>query len=75
VFDTHPRVISNLIVDQTSNNPAAVVRCGTECRIRTNVDGKGTFFLPNVTPDAGLSPPYNSWFTLFGQFFDHGLIW
>jgi hypothetical protein len=26
-----------------------------------------------VSPDEGLSAPYNSWFTLFGQFFDHGL--
>lgn len=27
----------------------------------------------NVSPDVGLSAPFNSWFTLFGQFFDHGL--
>ena len=27
----------------------------------------------NVAPDEGLSAPFNSWFTLFGQFFDHGL--
>ncbi len=36
-------------------------------------DPKGSFFLGNVAPDVGLSAPYNSWFTLFGQFFDHGL--
>jgi hypothetical protein len=29
--------------------------------------------LPNSAPDEGLSAPFNSWFTLFGQFFDHGL--
>ena len=29
--------------------------------------------LPNAAPDEGLSAPFNSWFTLFGQFFDHGL--
>ncbi len=29
--------------------------------------------IPNVSPDVGLSAPFNSWFTLFGQFFDHGL--
>ena len=29
--------------------------------------------LPNVSPDEGLSASFNSWFTLFGQFFDHGL--
>ena len=32
-----------------------------------------TLFIPNVTTDIGLSPPYNSLFTIFGQFFDHGL--
>ncbi len=26
-----------------------------------------------MTTDVGLSPPYNSLFTLFGQFFDHGI--
>jgi Ca2+-binding RTX toxin-like protein len=29
--------------------------------------------IPNVAPDVGLSAPFNSWMTLFGQFFDHGL--
>lgn len=29
--------------------------------------------LPNIAPDGGLSASFNSWFTLFGQFFDHGL--
>ncbi len=29
--------------------------------------------IQNVSPDVGLSAPFNSWFTLFGQFFDHGL--
>lgn len=29
--------------------------------------------MPNTAPDGGLSAPFNSWFTLFGQFFDHGL--
>ena len=32
-----------------------------------------TSHLPNIAPDEGLSAPFNSWFTLFGQFFDHGL--
>jgi Ca2+-binding RTX toxin-like protein len=29
--------------------------------------------LTNAAPDEGLSASFNSWFTLFGQFFDHGL--
>ncbi|HET7717715.1 MAG TPA: peroxidase family protein, partial [Bauldia sp.] len=29
--------------------------------------------LTNSAPDEGLSAGFNSWFTLFGQFFDHGL--
>ncbi len=33
----------------------------------------GTIFIENIAPDEGISAPFNSWFTLFGQFFDHGL--
>ena len=32
-----------------------------------------SLFINNVTPDNGLSAPSNSFFTFFGQFFDHGL--
>src|SRR5947208_4501815 len=32
-----------------------------------------TLFNSNVTTYVGLSPPYNSVFTFFGQFFDHGV--
>jgi len=97
VFDTQPRLISNLIVDQTSTNPAAVRAAGFPVRVQgtgnvvvpCNTDSNGvditpltptgcvpahkTLFIENVTTDAGLSPPYNSLFTFFGQFFDHGV--
>ncbi|WP_461187535.1 peroxidase family protein [Arthrobacter sp. Z4-13] len=98
VFDSQPRVISNLIVDQTSTNPAAVSAAGNPVRTQGNdgvkpcttdpdplaeppvaadpagcVPSHSTLFIPNVTTDVGLSPPYNSMFTLFGQFFDHGV--
>ncbi|MFC7491068.1 MULTISPECIES: peroxidase family protein [unclassified Knoellia] len=69
VRDSQPRVISNLIVDQTAGNPAAVDAAGEV----PETTPSGAFFIPNVAPDVGLSAPYNSWFTLFGQFFDHGL--
>ncbi|GLW28952.1 peroxidase family protein [Actinoplanes regularis] len=62
--DAQPRMISNLIADQSANNPAAVAAAH---------GGDPAAGIPNVTPDAGLSAPYNSWFTLFGQFFDHGI--
>ena len=29
--------------------------------------------IPNVAADEGLSAPFSSWMTYFGQFFDHGL--
>src|SRR5215831_11649060 len=48
---------------QNANNPATP----------PPVDANGNLFIPNVTPDGGLSAPFNTWFTLFGQFFDHGL--
>ena len=108
VFDSRPRTVSNLIVDQTSTNPAAVAAAGFPVRTQGNdgvvpcttdpvldtdgsvltpgsptVNAQGnpaecvpshkTLFIPNVTTDVGLSPPYNSVFTFFGQFFDHGV--
>ncbi len=72
--------------DQTENNPAALEAqvaaldaLGTGYQSANNIatppalDANGNLFIPNVTPDAGLSAPFNTWFTLFGQFFDHGL--
>ncbi|NOT13936.1 MAG: heme peroxidase [Methylococcaceae bacterium] len=97
VVDADPRIISNLIVDQTISNPVAVetfvaagqgiLADGTQLDPDGNPYAAGslldlngvaipagqTLFIPNVTPDEGLSAPFNSWMTLFGQFFDHGL--
>jgi len=72
VYDTHPRMISNLVVDQTTNNPTAVAA------FEDNPNGvldpvTGEYYLPNRTPDEELSAPVNVWFVFFGQFFDHGL--
>ena len=98
VVESRTRTASNLIVDQTSTNPAAIAAAGFPVRTQGNpgkfpcttdpdptatppVDGVpagcvptgDTLFIPNVTTDVGLSPPYNSLFTFFGQFFDHGV--
>src|SRR3712207_1136740 len=78
VEDAQPRQISNLIVDQTAGNPAAVEAAAlnpgaTASDHDANPATPELHVLPNQAPDEGLSAPYNSWFTLFGQFFDHGL--
>jgi beta-lactam-binding protein with PASTA domain len=81
VIDSKPRLATNLIVDQTAHNPAAAAAatnpCGSGgfvCQGQQQTDGvTGTFFIPNITPDFGLSAPFNLMFTFFGQFFDHGL--
>ena len=81
VSDSQPRLISNLIVDQSANNPAAVAAaanpCGSGgfvCSGTTAPDpDSGALFIPNITPNFGLSAPFNLMFTFFGQFFDHGL--
>jgi Ca2+-binding RTX toxin-like protein len=79
VADSQPRTVSNLIVDQTASNPAAVVAAaqtvgaGLVDGVRADGTPFQTFFIPNVAPDEGLSAPFNAWMTFFGQFFDHGL--
>jgi len=135
VVDADPRIISNLIADQSVNNPAAIVsalvvagvddpfnKAGEITTLNNAViaayedyeavlalnggdeenpdvvaalavadglaqdmvdtaTGLGLQFdlntksivIPNVAPDEGLTAPVNSWMTLFGQFFDHGL--
>ncbi|CAB4889650.1 unannotated protein [freshwater metagenome] len=69
IQDSSPRTISNLIVDQSSSNPAAVEAAGPA----PTVDVDGSLLIPNVAPNAGVAAPYNGVFALFGQFFDHGL--
>ncbi|MEI6404786.1 MAG: peroxidase family protein [Actinomycetes bacterium] len=87
IVDPTPRLISNLISDQTDNNPAAVAAADQSAAIlygaptgSSEVAVNATTgrvsqvqSIPNVTPDYNVSAGYNSWFTLFGQFFDHGL--
>ena len=71
VFDSQPRMISNLIADQSTGNAAAVA---VHNQVSPGVvSSDGTLFIEDVAPDEGLSAPYNSFFTIFGQFFDHGL--
>jgi Ca2+-binding RTX toxin-like protein len=79
VTDAAPRLISNLISDQSESNPAA--RASASCTLRS--DGKPNPCVPSVTDNVsltipnratnGVAAPYNGLFTLFGQFFDHGL--
>lgn len=80
VYDSQPRVISNLISDQTAANPAAVKGAQERAAASTfpgqdsvTTSPNGTIFIPNLSPDVGLSPPFNGMMALFGQFFDHGL--
>ena len=84
VADSQPRVASNLIVDQTANNPAALEAalnpcgeggfvCSAPSLAEVTDPVTKTLFIPNITPDFGLSAPFNLMFTFFGQFFDHGL--
>lgn len=91
VEDASPRLISNLIVDTTTDNPAAIAAAGVGA-VAGDLNGDGTvtdhmletcpgsgerrcdgLFIENVAPDEGLSAPFNSLLTFFGQFFDHGL--
>ena len=94
VVDPAPRIISNLISDQSAGNAAALdaaqafaaqlgdgytVMSANPALNPSSPGGVPTYgtnadlFVGNITPDSGLSAPFNTWMTLFGQFFDHGL--
>jgi hypothetical protein len=115
VADADPRIISNLVVDATLDNPAAIAAAlriagsdnviadqraitaahealkaaraadpaGDHTTLQSNLDSlleqagvsvtNGSIDVLNVSPDEGLSKPFNAWMTFFGQFFDHGL--
>ena len=81
VIDPAPRVISNLISDQSVNNPAAKAAASciwpadaalaTTCKAAAT-DGE-SLSIQNRATNAGVAASYNGMFALFGQFFDHGL--
>jgi hypothetical protein len=80
VYDSQPRIVSNLIVDQTASNPAAQAaaderagQSGYPGQDTVATSPNGALFIPNLSPDIGLSPPFSGMMALFGQFFDHGL--
>jgi hypothetical protein len=65
VYDSQPRLISNLIVDQTDTNPAAIkaaldraAQSGYPGQDTVQVSANGTMFIPNLSPDIGLSAPF-----------------
>ncbi|MEB3265959.1 MAG: peroxidase family protein, partial [Cyanobacteriota bacterium] len=63
ITDYRPRVISNLVADQTGVDPQ---------RITDNPRLNGNIRLSPLT--GTVNPlPYSGFFTLMGQFFDHGL--
>lgn len=74
VYDSDPRTISNLIVDQSVDNPAIqdMIAAGTAVEV-PGTNGSVTTVIENTAPDEGLSAPFNTFMGFFGQFFDHGL--
>ena len=79
VTDAAPRLISNLISDQSMSNPAA--RAAASCTlpadnlpnpcVASTTDNASLTIANRATNNVGA--PYNGMFALFGQFFDHGL--
>lgn len=64
------RSLAQEALDELGTNPNFVP--GALAQWGIEMDGDSVL-IPNIAPDEGLSAPYNAWFTLFGQFFDHGL--
>ena len=55
----------------TFGNTATPMKASTSDQ--TGLGLTQSLFINNVTPDDGLSAPFNSLLTFFGQFFDHGV--
>ncbi len=62
------------------SDAADIARDTAEATLASTLDSysvvlheSGSLVIPNVATDEGLSAQFNSWFTFFGQFFDHGL--
>lgn len=60
--------------------PARIVILGGNLAVATSLDdlvtplvGSSNFMIPDIATDEGLSASATSLFTIFGQFFDHGL--
>ncbi len=70
IIDSRPRTVSNLIVDQTPGNPAALAAGGG---VNATVTARNDVVIENESTDEGLGAPFNDMLTFFGQFFDHGL--
>ncbi|MGB3337873.1 MAG: peroxidase family protein, partial [Devosia sp.] len=87
-FDTDPTPANQTALDdataaaavtQAASDAADLALAGARVTLDTMLADNGitmdgdNISLPNIAPDEGLSASFNSWFTLFGQFFDHGL--
>src|SRR4029077_6861827 len=57
----------------TASNPAALAVATAQTNEEPVADPLRTLPIGHVAPGVGLSAPFNSMFTFFGQFFDHGL--
>ena len=86
VVDADPRIISNLIVDQTDSNPVGCRGCRRKRTARKPSSSPGLDGVFGTADDTRMSSSFrtsrrtrgcrrrfNAWFTFFGQFFDHGL--
>ena len=81
------QIALDLVVTETTENTAALAAVSaaegvittTAATLATTATNLGleiindTVTIANLSPDIGLSPSFNSWMTLFGQFFSHGL--
>jgi Ca2+-binding RTX toxin-like protein len=64
---------TNLDLAEGSNDAAQLAFDAVLTEYSITMQDDGTLDILNQAPDEGISAPFNSWMTMFGQFFDHGL--
>ncbi|CAB4338762.1 MAG: hypothetical protein F2839_04150 [Actinobacteria bacterium] len=86
VKDATPRIISNMVSDQSDDNLAAIAASdvanetlyGDSATYENSINAttsevRRVAKIPNVTTDFNSSAGFNSWMTNFGQFYNHGV--
>ncbi|MCY7370640.1 MAG: hypothetical protein LH479_07180, partial [Polaromonas sp.] len=72
-ISSNQEAATTLLAAQNAATLAATTAANLPGTLGLEISPNGSIAILNQSPDIGLSPPFNGWMTVFGQFFSHGL--